>query len=339
MYEINRKTLIESIDNCVRNNIVPHVTSSPGEGKSDIIMQFANTYNLKLIHISLTQYQPEDLLGFPFKGNNGKTQFMPIEELPLETDELPKNKDGWLIFLDELDGSDGATQVAAQKLILDRKVGNTNLHENAVIISAGNRPEDKAFANELSTALKSRLAHFTLKLETNEWIEWANANNIDSRIISFINYKPDCLKQFDPESTDKTFPCPRTWAMLSKLIIEIKDIENHLHLITAIIGESVSNDFYMFTKYFKNLPKISQIISNPKNTNVPSDIPIQYATIQHCVQYTTDSNFNPIFDYIEKFPLEIQVLFCKAVVAKHPTIYTKNQKLSNKMINILQNLN
>lgn len=51
-------------------------------------------------------------MGFP-KDVNGRMEYLPLADFPIETDLLPQGKDGWLIFLDELNSADKYVQGAA----------------------------------------------------------------------------------------------------------------------------------------------------------------------------------------------------------------------------------
>lgn len=95
------------------------------------------------------------------------------------------------------------------KLILDRKVGNYDLHPAVAMAAAGNLETDNAIVEEMSTALKSRMAHLTLMLDNRKWLDWATNAGVDYRITSYINFKPNSLYEFNPDSEDDTYACPR----------------------------------------------------------------------------------------------------------------------------------
>lgn len=100
-------------------------------------------------------------------------------------------------------------QAGLYKLILDRQIGNKNIHDKCYIVCAGNRQQDNAFSNPMSAPMKSRLIHIELNVSPQEWIEYAQSIGIDKRIIAFIDYKKNMLMNFDPESTDLTYACPK----------------------------------------------------------------------------------------------------------------------------------
>ena len=185
--EVSTKELPEAITDILYAGLTPYVTGSPGIAKSAIISQVADSLNLKLIDVRLAQMDSSDLLGFPTI-INGKTSFVPPDVFPIDTDPLPEGKEGYLLFLDELSSAPISVQAACYKLILDRKVGQYPLHKNVAIVAAGNKATDKAIVNRISTAMQSRLIHLNLEVNPKDWINWANENQIDHRIVSFIQF-------------------------------------------------------------------------------------------------------------------------------------------------------
>jgi MoxR-like ATPase len=96
----------------IQAKVVPFLKGSPGTGKSQVIHQIAESHNLELIDIRLSQCDPTDLAGFPtIQGN--KSDYVPMKHFPIEGDALPAGKDGWLIFLDEASSAPPAIQAAA----------------------------------------------------------------------------------------------------------------------------------------------------------------------------------------------------------------------------------
>ena len=176
---------------------------------SDIIRSIAKEFNLKVIDIRVSQCEPVDMQGFPAVVN-GRMTFNVPEYFPLTTDELPEGYTGWLLFLDEFNAGSKQTESAAYKLILDRAVYLHKLHPNVRIVAAGNLSTDRAIVNVQSTATTSRLTHYRLIVDHKVWVDWANANDIDHRIISYIKFKPESLHKFDPATSELTFASPRT---------------------------------------------------------------------------------------------------------------------------------
>lgn len=90
----------QAIELALHSNVPLFITGSTGIGKSEIVQQIADKFNLELIDIRLSQIQQFDLAGFP-KDVNGRMEYLPLADFPIETDPLPQGKDGWLIFLNK----------------------------------------------------------------------------------------------------------------------------------------------------------------------------------------------------------------------------------------------
>jgi len=59
--QINIQTAKQHIIDCIRVGLVPMIHGSPGTGKSAIIREVAEEFNLKLIDFRLSQCDPTDL--------------------------------------------------------------------------------------------------------------------------------------------------------------------------------------------------------------------------------------------------------------------------------------
>lgn len=103
---------VRMITAAMKAKVVPMLKGSPGSGKSQIVYQIADAYNLSVIDLRLSQCDPTDLAGFPVI-KEGKADYAPMAHFPIEGDPLPKGKAGWLLFLDEATSAPPAIQAAA----------------------------------------------------------------------------------------------------------------------------------------------------------------------------------------------------------------------------------
>ena len=337
MFTITPKQAYDEILACISVGLTPLLTSSPGMGKSSLVRQIAEDHRLKLIDLRLSQCTPEDLQGFPMRQGN-KAVFTPFSVFPLEDEEPPEGYDGWMLFLDELTSATKPVQAAAYKLVLDRMVGSFALHPHVAIVSAGNKATDKAVVNQMSTALQSRLIHFELAVSQEETVELFYKLGVDHRIISFISYMPSRLMDFRPDHHEKTFPCPRTWEFLSRLIKD-KDITNSMGArIAGTIGEGTATEFVTFAREFERLPKYADIVSAPLATQVPPEVSTKYATMSMLVENIKVQDLDAVLDYVERFDIEMQILFCRGIVTKHPQIKSTHVKFGEYLRNMVRYL-
>jgi len=335
MFTVSPKQAYTEIVHVISRGLVPKIESSPGVGKSSIVAQVAQDHNLKLLDLRLSQCTPEDLQGFPMRVGE-KATFTPFDIFPLEGEDVPEGYDGWLLFLDEITSATKPVQAAAYKLILDRMVGSKKLHDNVAIVAAGNKSSDRAVVTQMSTALQSRLIHYELEVNSNEWIELATKKSFDHRIIGFIGYMPSKLMDFRPDHQDKTFPCPRTWEFLSRLIKDTDVSEEVAPRIAGTIGAGVATEFITFAQEYTRLPKLADILARPTTTAVPKEMSTKFAVISMLTEHLDPRHIDPMLDYVARFDLELQILFFRAVNAREPKLRTTNKKFQTELLKMVR---
>jgi hypothetical protein len=321
--EITPKDTIQGLKRLFRADKVPMLVGSPGIGKSDIINNLAKSVDLEVRDLRLAQADPTDLLGFPTH-DGLRMSYAPPSIFPLEgIDELPKGKKGWLIFLDEMNSATPNLQAAAYKIVLDRKVGDYNLHPNTWVVCAGNKTTDKAVVNRLSTAMQSRLIHLNLVTSHDDWLEWANNNGIDHRVISFIKFRPERLHTFDPNHNDDTFACPRTWSFLSDIIKHTSKFDYvDYALMSGTVGQGPATEFKAYCDIYTSLPTIEDMINNPTGVKLPgnSEPDKQYAITTLISHNMNADNIDALIKVTGKLPPEMQLLTLKDVYSKTPDL-------------------
>lgn len=312
-----RKGMIE----CFEAGLAPFVTSSPGLGKSALVRQLAKEFKLELIDIRLSQCAPEDLMGLPMRKGEGdqmRSAFAPFEMFPIEGDEIPAGKNGWLLFLDEANSATKMVQAAAYRLVLDREVGQSKLHENVFVALAGNLSTDRAIVTSLSTAMQSRLIHMEMEISLEDFMDHAVKAKYDPRVLAFLEFQPGKLHDFKPDHTDRTFPCPRTWEFVSRLIQGKGTNQISQKLLGGTIGEGTAVEFCNYIKVFDQLPSFSKILSDPENETLPTDAGMLYATIMSLLDKFDRKNFPEIGKYVKRMDPEFQIVFFRGVVRRDP---------------------
>jgi hypothetical protein len=301
----------------IRAKLVPMLVGSPGCGKSQIIYKIAEDYNLKVIDLRLSQCDPTDLAGFPTVAGS-KADYVPMAHFPIEGDPVPAGYSGWLLFLDEATSAPPAIQAAAYKLILDRMVGSHHLHKNVAIVAAGNLETDNAIVQPMSTALQSRLVHLELVVSSDEWIEWAEQNQIDHRITSYIKFKPGQLYTFTPDHTDKTYACPRTWEFANRVMGVTEDNDKQrLPMLAGTLSEGVAREFMTFMKIYSDLPTPGQIVVAPETVRVPVEPSILFALTGSMAHNATPENFSQMMKFIRRLPVEFQVVTMRETIRRN----------------------
>jgi hypothetical protein len=312
--------LPNAIMHTLQSGLVPMLHGSPGCGKSDIVRKIAQETKLKVIDVRLSQLDPTDISGFPSLVN-GRSEYLPPKIFPIKGDEIPSGYEGFLLFLDEINSAPLAVQAAAYRLVLDREVGQHKLHSNVAIIAAGNKSTDKAIVNRMSTAMQSRMVHFNIEPDAESWIKWANKADIDYRVIGFIEFRPELLFKFDPHHSDNTFPTPRTWHFISKLIQGHNDIKPYmLPMFAGTVGEGPAIEFNAFLELFGKIPKFSEILVKGATLEIPDKPDMLYAISSMLIENINENNISKAIIYLSRLPIEFQITCFKTAVEKNPKL-------------------
>lgn len=301
----------------LKANICPYIHSSPGLGKSAFAKQVAADLNLKFIDIRLSDMEPSDIVGLPtFK--EGRAHFTPFTTFPIDTDTIPEGYEGWLILCDEFSSGNQSVQAACYRLILDRQVGQYDLHPKAFLMAAGNLETDNAIVNPMGSALISRFAHFYIETSHKEWMEWATGK-LDIRVTSFIGRFPKHLNTFDPDAT-KPYSCQRTFHMLSDTINGLKIDSTYIPLIASLVGEGIANEFLAFASLYSELPEFQTIIDNPDTVEVSTNLSIRWAIMGLISHSINEENAKQCAIYLKRLPTELQVCALRQIKSHKPDL-------------------
>lgn len=330
--KINTVEAKEALIAIIRSGLVPLLVGPPGGGKSAIIKEVAEFFNLKLIDIRLAQCDPTEIQGFPTMLGE-KAGYLPMDIFPVEGDPIPEGYSGWFIFLDELPSAPEATINAAYKLILDKMVGQKKLHSNVAIGAAGNRDTDNAIAGSMGTAMQSRLIHLELDTDLKSWLDWAVPNGIHHFITDYVKFRPGNLNNFNPDHSDKTFACERTWEFANSLLknINLKD-PLALVVLSGALTEGVAREFITFTEIYAKLPKMHDIINTPESVAIPDEPSILYALSGSIAHNADKTNLDKLMKFILRIPAEFQAVTLREVVRKDKTLYNHPALIEWKLI-------
>lgn len=306
------------ITESIKQRLVPLLIGSPAVGKSAIVHQIAGEYGLKVIDLRLSQCDPTDLCGFPsIDKDTGKARYAPLNTFPIEGDAIPAGYNGWLLFLDEMTSASRAVQAASYKVVLDRMVGDHHLHKNVVIVAAGNREEDGAIVERMSTALQSRVVHFDVIVDAETWLEWAVNHGIDHRITSYIRFKPDNLYTFRADHTDKTYGSPRTWEFANRFVHGRPQVTHDLLVpLSGCLSEGLAREFIGFCAIYADLPTIDQIAANPEGLKMSGEPSVLFALAGCLANYSTPEKMEQLMKFILRMPIEFQIVTLREVVRR-----------------------
>jgi len=322
MKQIGHGELKEVLKVCYEKQIPLFLWGACGIGKSSMVKELAKDLKIDFIDVRISQLEPSDLRGLP-SVSNGETKW-------LSPNWLPKCGKG-ILFFDELNLAVPSIQASCYQLILDRKLGDYTLPQGWVILSAGNRIEDKANTFEMPSPLANRFIHTELVVPSVEaWQNWAFANGIDGRIISFLNWKPTRLFGFDNKLKDKAFATPRTWEFTSHLIKGLeydKDKELMDTLIASAVGEGTAIEMTAFLKLQRKI-NAEDLLKNPKKVKEIKEIDLKYSMLSTISEYFNKhkkkETLGQILGVVKEMDVEYGVLMLRLTKNVDETFFKSN---------------
>jgi len=279
----------------------------PGVGKSQIIAQVAARHGVPMIDIRLSQMEPSDLRGIPFRIEDRVEWAIP-SMLP----DVKRHGPQGILFLDEITSAPPSVSAAAYQLILDRRLGAYQIPESWAIFAAGNRQGDRGVTYTMPAPLANRFSHFEVEANLDDWVAWAYANNIDERLIGFLRFRPELLFDFDPAHNPVAFPSPRSWEFAHRALQKFGDHpELLLPTLQACVGPAAGLELNAFIENLDRMPDLDAILRG-EEVAVPREVDLQYAVASALVgrairaKGSADARdiHGHILDYASRFPLK-----------------------------------
>jgi hypothetical protein len=244
----------------------------PGVGKSQMVQQVGERHGVPVIDIRLSQMEPSDLRGIPFRSGEHVEWAVPAM-LP----DAERHGAEGILFLDEVTSAPPSVSAAAYQLILDRRLGEYRVPDGWAIIAAGNRQGDRGVTYTMPAPLANRFAHFEVDTHLDDWVSWAYANGIDERVIAFLRFRPELLFDFDPAHNPVAFPSPRSWEFAHRALQKFADSGALLvNTLQACVGPAAGIELGAFVDNLDNLPDLDAIIRR-EQVPLPKEIDLQYA--------------------------------------------------------------
>ena len=337
-------------------HIPPFLWGPPGIGKTDLVNQLAQEIGARVIVLKASELRPEDLAGVPFPYEEGWTQFHPLRQLleltqgyPLlararfaklkangdlpdgaEFEEPDQSK--VVLFLDEFSNAQPDMVAPFQYLVLNRRIGGIEGHllrDNVRIIAAGNREQDMAMTHDLTTPLKSRFMHIEVEPSLDEWIVWARENEVLSTIMAFVRQRESQFHDFDPKTKDRTYPCPRSWAMLSDALNGLDATDLSVERMRTLrrrqaeglVGPGAAAEYIKFEDVAVAAPTAEDIIASPLDVSTFEEQPdIAMVAIENlisAVRRHPDRFVDSGLVYVARMHAEYQTIFHTAIMNLH----------------------
>ena len=296
----------------------------PGIGKSDIVKQIGEDAGRQVVDVRLALWEPTDIKGIPYyNADQGKMVWAPPAELPTDPESTA------IIFLDELNSAPPGVQAAAYQLVLNRRVGTYELPKGVDIVAAGNRDGDKGVTYRMPAPLANRFLHLEMKVDFDDYQEWATANKIHPEVVGYVSFAKQDLYDFDPKGSSKSFATPRSWSFVSDLLTDDDtDTDTLTDLVSGAIGDGLAVKFMAHRKIAGRLPKASDILDGKVKDLQIKEVSAMYSlTVSLCYELKDraekktakwDDMADRFFRYMmDNFPTELVVMGAKTALTNY----------------------
>lgn len=305
----------------------------PGVGKSQIIAQTAKAMGIDLIDVRAVLLDPVDLRGLPHV-ENGVANWAVPGFLPKQGTTKPG-----ILLLDEIDKAPPLVQNACLQLTLDRQIGEYVLPTNWYVMAAANRIQDGAGGHKMGTALSSRFLHLDVDVHKEDWLEWATNAGIHGSILGYVGWKGESVlhphgekkngKRKLTTDQDRTFPCPRTWEFVSRVVDEVP-ASSIREVVAGCIGSSTTAEYLTFLEIYRQLPDPEALLADPDNAVMPTEAHVLFALTGFLAEKLPDANdelISRIIKLIRRMPQEYSVNGLFSCVGSNPKM-VRNKEVS-----------
>ena len=304
----------------------------PGVGKTEVIESVARRRRYHLVVRRPSEMEPSDLMGLP-DIRDGFTVYAPDRELYELTEKYERRRQAddpgfrvaAALFFDEITNATPAVQSVLQCIILNRTFGwgGLKLAAGVRIFLAGNRETDGAFAQDLSTAMKSRIRHVEVAPDLREWLSWAMEHEVHPNVRAFLRHRQRLFHDFDPKTKAHTFPCPRTWVLLSDAL-RLMDDEGHTAagdrriVAEGYVGPGAGAEFHRFERTAVKCPSADEIVANPEGVpNFDSDPDMALVCVENllsAIRSDPDHYIDGALDFVDRLHAEYRLILHTSVL-------------------------
>lgn len=283
LYEVRRTLCIEG---------------PPGGGKTTIVRQCADELGLDYQELHMPTMLVEDF-GIPMP-QDGVLQYT----VPWWFPQDPESR-GILCFDDRNQASADLQKVLAN-ICQARELHGHKLPEGWMVISTGNRQQDRAGANRVLGHLRNRETVIEMETSMDDWMKWAFDNGVPGELIAFLKFRTGLLHEYKPERDIN--PTPRSWTEGVGAIMGVVPKHVEIACFAGAVGEGPAAEFKAFLDIYRHLPDPDAAIANPASAVMPDKTNVKYAFAAAIALRGNGKNAENFFELIKRFDPEFMML-------------------------------
>lgn len=261
MMEISMDTFLNEIKADLEDEIYDPVIGigKSGIGKTMGIYELTQQLGIGFCEMRLVTMTEIDILGIPKEDANGRTTYAANSLLP----DAKRDGERGILVLDEITSAQNTVRAAAYQLLdSKRALGEYKLPERWKVVSLGNGISDGGVFQGMEAAFLSRATCYRVEPNTDVWVKWAIAHDINPSVVAYLRWRPENIHVFDPDEIASIFPCPRSWTALATKLTRREnrrkdssgkliplDVDDVALYAAGAIGVNLADDFAAFYAY------------------------------------------------------------------------------------------
>ena len=236
-----------------------------------------------------------------------------------------------ILFIDEIGKMPRSAQLAALRIILERKYGKLSLPEDSIVLATTNLSAE-GVGDLLPAHGRNRLCIVTMAKPTNvEWLEnFAIPAGLDSVLMSYVKDNPQLFHSFldyedpnenqhifHPRANRDSFATPRSLAAASDILQtrHLRDEATSTAALIGTIGRYTALDLAAYVALGDQLPKPDDIHGAPETATVPTSPAAICMVVYRELATIKREQVTAWLTYMQRLPKEAQGLFVNGVRA------------------------
>ncbi len=328
----------------------PHLIGPPGVGKTEFVRtlpaMLSERYGEKFGYHEITAptYDAPDIRGFmiPHKDTaSGKPITVAARSPIMPSEEYLAQHPRGVFYIDELNQSDMLMQKALSALMLERRAGDVDLGPGWMVIAASNRSEDKAGVIKPPMHNVNRQCILNITPDIDSWVTmYAEPNKLHPMGIAYAKKHAGIFASALPAKEDP-FCTFRSFTRAIKFLAQQAGVDSKGNLnmqlpsdslsqevVGGYIGQGNTAQLFAYFKLADHLPDIEDIYADPQKAKCPKALDAAYAALQMCLHYVDGKNVDPIWEYMERLPKELQVSAASSMIQKSGGALLNSKRLS-----------
>ena len=235
-----------------------------------------------------------------------------------------------ILIVDEFGKANPAVKLALLRLMLERKIGSYQLHEDSIIFATTNLGAE-GVGDLLPPHARNRITVVTARKPSNmEWIEWGINAGVDHTLLGWCKDNPQLFLSFEdvrdpeenpyiyhPKAQRAAFVTPRSLEAASDILKErhLFDDQTLTGALMGTVGDRAAMDLMAFVKLADQLPSLQSIKDDPMNAKVPSSAAAVCMVVYRALASLERDWLDAWIDYMNRLDKEAQGMFANGVRA------------------------